>query len=260
MSDECEPHRQIVLGINAPGIVEFKPSGSKPPVIEIDTRAHFQTTEGNEDRNVLIEWARSVAVKLNFGIIIGKSDFGDNRRKPYFMLVCERSGTYVSKGKKLKTEKTGTRKCQCPFRLRGYLHVTDNKWYMTVVNGTHNHELDKGLEGHLIVGRLKRNEKETMDELTRNLVAPKNILATLKERDPENKTNQRQIYNARYRLKVSTRASMTEMQYLFKKFAEKNYFFKTRSVDQEGTPVVQDIFFAHPRSISARAKTYLRGV
>ncbi|WJX72087.1 hypothetical protein P8452_56003 [Trifolium repens] len=201
MSDEGEPHRQIVLGINAPGIVEFKASGSKPPIIEIDTGAHFQTTEGNEDRNVLIEWARSVAVKLNFGIIIGKSDFGDNRRKPYFMLVCERSGTYVSTGKKLKTEKTGTRKCQCPFRLRGYLHVTDHKWYMTVVNDTHNHELDKGLEGHLIVGRLKRNEKETMDELTRNLVAPKNILATLKERDPENKTNQRQLYNARYRLK-----------------------------------------------------------
>jgi hypothetical protein len=250
MSDEGEPHRQIVLGINAPGIVEFKASGSKPPVIEIDIGAHFQTTTGNEDRNVLIEWARSVAVKLNFGIIIGKSDFGDNRRKPYFMLVCERSGTYVSKGKKLKTEKTGTRKCQCPFRLHGYFHRTDGKWHMTVVDGTHNHELDKGLEGHLIVGRLKRKEKETMDELTRNLVAPKNILATLKERDPENKTNQRQIYNARYRLKVSMRASMTEMQHLFKKFAQKNYFFKTRSVDQEGTPVVQDIFFAHPRSIS----------
>jgi alpha-glucosidase len=146
-----------VLGINAPGIVEFKPSGSKPPVIKIDTGAHFQTTMTSEDRDVLIEWACNIAVRLNFGIIIGKSDFGADRRKPYFTLVCERSGTYVLKGKKLKKEKTETRKCQCPFRLRGYFHRTDGKWHMTVVDGTHNHELDKGLEGHLVVGRLKRN-------------------------------------------------------------------------------------------------------
>ncbi|KAK2388676.1 protein FAR1-RELATED SEQUENCE [Trifolium repens] len=135
------------------------------------------------------------------------------------------------KRKKLKTEKTGTRKCQCPFRLRDYFHQTDRKWHMTVVNDTHNHELDKGLEGHMVVGRLKRKEKETMDKLTRNLVAPKNILATLKKRDPENKTNQKQNYNSHHRLKLSMRASMTEMEHLFKKLAENNYFFKTRSVD-----------------------------
>ena len=193
MSDEGEPRRQIVRAINAPGIVEFKPSSSKPHVIEIDTWSHFQTDMTIEDRDELIEWARSVAVKLKFGIIIGKSDFGGDKRKLYFKLVCERSRTYVSKGKKLKTEKTGTRKCQRSFWLHGYFHQTGRKWHMTVVNGTHNHELDKGLEGHLVVGRLKRKEKETMDELTRNLVAPKNILATLKERDPENKTNQRQL-------------------------------------------------------------------
>ncbi|WJX19658.1 hypothetical protein P8452_09313 [Trifolium repens] len=84
MSDKGEPHRQIVLGINAPGIVEFKASGSKPPIIEIDTGAHFQTTMASENRDELIEWARKIAVKLNFGIIIGKSDFGSDRRKPYF--------------------------------------------------------------------------------------------------------------------------------------------------------------------------------
>jgi hypothetical protein len=82
-------------------------------------------------------------VKLKFGIIIGKSDFGGDKRKLYFKLVCEQSETYVSKDKKLKMEKTGTRKCQCPFRLRGYFHQTDRKWHMTVVNSTHNHELMK---------------------------------------------------------------------------------------------------------------------
>jgi hypothetical protein len=98
MSDEGEPHRQIVLGINASGIVEFKPSNSKPHVIEIDTGSHFQTDMATEHRDELIEWPRSVAVKLKFGIIIRKSDFGGDKRKPYFKLICERSGTYVLKG------------------------------------------------------------------------------------------------------------------------------------------------------------------
>jgi hypothetical protein len=100
------------------------------------------------------------------------------------------------------------------------------------------------------VGRLKREEKQTMDEMTRNLIAPRNIFATLKERDPDNKTNQKQVYNARHRLKLAMRASMTEMQHLFKKLAENNYFFKSRSVDVDGSSVVRDVFFAHHKSVS----------
>jgi hypothetical protein len=115
MSDESEPHRTIVLGINRPGLVEFNPSSSKPPVIEIDTAAHFMTDKATSDRDELIEWARSIAVKLKFAIIIGESDYGGDKRKPYFKLECERGGSYVSKRKKLKTDKIGTKKCQCPF-------------------------------------------------------------------------------------------------------------------------------------------------
>jgi histone-lysine N-methyltransferase SETD2 len=150
MSDESEPDRTIVLGIiNTPGLVEFNPSSSKPPVIEIDTAAHFMMDKATSDRDELIEWARSIAVKLKFAIIIGESDYGGDKRKPYFKLECERGGSYVSKSKKLKTYKTGTRKCQCPFRLCGYFHA-NRKWHLTVVNGKHNHELDKGLEGHIL--------------------------------------------------------------------------------------------------------------
>jgi hypothetical protein len=43
---------------------------------------------------------------------------------------------------------------------------------------------------------------------------------------------------------------MTEMQHLFKKLAENNYFFKSRSVDVDGSSVVRDAFFAHPKSVS----------
>jgi hypothetical protein len=51
------------------------------------------------------------------------------------------------------------------------------------VNGEHNHEMAKNLEGHILVGRLKPKEKECVHQLTRNLVAPKNILNMLNEKN-----------------------------------------------------------------------------
>jgi hypothetical protein len=97
------------------------------------------------------------------------------------VLSCERGGVYKPSKKKSKFEETGTRKCGCPFRLRGYFHST-NDWHLRVVNGKHNHEFDKVLEGHLMVGRLKPNAKALVEELTRNLVPPRNIMSTLRER------------------------------------------------------------------------------
>ncbi|KAL6503348.1 hypothetical protein OROGR_025271 [Orobanche gracilis] len=209
-----EDGRVVVLGIFAPGIVVAQPD--KPPVYAIDTAAHFYIDQATEKRDELIDWARETALKLKFAIIIGKSDNDNDIRKPYFRLDCERSVRYVSTNKKLKSDQIGTRKCGCPFRLCGYFHA-DKKWHLTVVNGIHNHKLDKEVEGHLIVGRLKLEERQFMDELKRNLVPPKNIISTLKERDPNNnKATSKQLYNARHRFKLAPRTSMTEIQHLQK--------------------------------------------
>ncbi|XP_045831510.1 uncharacterized protein LOC123922888 [Trifolium pratense] len=221
----------------------------RPVAYEIDTSDHFYTEMATPDRDELIRWAREIALKLKFAIVIGKSDNGSDKRKQYFRLDCERGGRYVSTNKKLKSDQTGTRKCGCPFRLRGYCHA-DKTWHLTVVNGKHNHELDKAVEGHLIVGRLKPEERQCMEEMSRNLVPPKNIMSTLKDRDPNNKTTAKQLYNLSHRLKLKMRASMTEMQHLSKRLVETGYFFKHRTVVADGSEHVQDIFFAHPKSIS----------
>jgi hypothetical protein len=76
--------------------------------------------------------------------------------------------------------------------------------------------MTKNLEGHMLAGRLKPEEKECVHELTRNLVPPKNILSTLKERNQENKTSMKQIYNARQRYKHDVRGEMSELQQLLK--------------------------------------------
>lgn len=42
-------------------------------------------------------------------------------------------------------------------------------------------------------------------------MAPKYIIAALKDRDPENLTSATQVYNARYTYKTSKRGSLTEI-------------------------------------------------
>jgi hypothetical protein len=42
----------------------------------------------------LIEWARDVAAKLQFAIVIVNSNYDADRRKPKLLLGCERGGVY----------------------------------------------------------------------------------------------------------------------------------------------------------------------
>ena len=46
--------------------------------------------------------------------------------------------------------------------------------------GVHNHWLDRKLVDHPIVIRLDIDEKKIVDEMTTNIVLPKNMLKTLK--------------------------------------------------------------------------------
>ncbi|GAU10431.1 hypothetical protein TSUD_419180, partial [Trifolium subterraneum] len=159
------------------------------------------------------------ATKAGFTIVIGKSDNGGNRRKPYFLLSCSRGGVYKENKRKLKKQDTATKTLKCPFRLRGYF-LASQEWKLSVVCGEHNHEMAKTLEGHTLAGCLKLEEKECVQKLTRNLLPPKNILTTLKGRNPESKTNMKQVYNAR-----------------------------ERTVGDGESKTIQDFFWAHPESV-----------
>jgi hypothetical protein len=64
----------------------------------------------------------------------------------------------------VKIWQTGTRKCECLFRLHSYF-LASQEWNLTVVSSLHNHKLDKKL-GHIIARHLKKkgvccwNDKE----------------------------------------------------------------------------------------------------
>lgn len=76
---------------------------------------------------------------------------------------------------------TGTRKCYCPFKLRGRPIGNGEGWVLKVTYGYCNHDLSKTLVGHLYAGRLKPNECPLLIDMTNNQVKHANILLTLKE-------------------------------------------------------------------------------
>jgi len=165
-------------------------------------------------RDKLLEWVCKVAFGLGFIVVILKSDkaTGAQGRRTYVLLGCERSGKYRKYRTNLDVSITGTRKCDCPFRLWGKPLKGRDGWVLKVVCGLHNHDLANTLVGHLYAGRLRPDEHALVVDMTKSRVKPKNILLTLKENNEDNVTTLKQLYNTRYTYKRSVRGSRTEMQ------------------------------------------------
>jgi len=103
----------------------------------------------------------------------------------------------------------------------------------------HNNELTKPLVGHPYVGRLTKDEKTIIVDMTKAMVKPRNILLMLKEHNVNSCTTMKQIYNARSAYRSSIRGSDTEMQHLMKLLERDQYIYWHRLKDED---VVRDIF------------------
>jgi len=133
-------------------------------------------------------------------VVILRSDkaTGQQGRKTFVLLGCERSGKYRKYRNDLEVSITGTIKCDCPFRLRVKPISNGEGWVLKVICGLHNHDLAETLVGHPYVGRLKPVEHALVVDMTKSLVKPSNILLTLKQNNEDNVTTIKQLYNARY--------------------------------------------------------------
>jgi len=142
---------------------------------------------------------------------------------------------------------TGTRKCDCPFRLQGKPISNGEGWVLKVICGLHNHDLTETLVGHLYAGRLRPDEHVLVVDMRKSLVKPSNILLTLKENNKNNVTTIKQLYNARYTYKRSVRGSRTELQQLMMLLERDQYIQWSRCY--QDSKVVSDVFWTHPDSV-----------
>ncbi|KEH27873.1 hypothetical protein MTR_5g046145 [Medicago truncatula] len=146
-----------------------------PPFVAvcIKQREHFTTKHKFATRNDLLEWVREKARKLGFFTVIGNFDNDD---------ICERGGSYAEYKRKSRREIAGSVKCECPFRMRGYL-LTGGDWSLIVGDGKHNHDMTDVLKGHKTVGRLNPNERVHLEEMVDSNVPLRQMLTILKKRN-----------------------------------------------------------------------------
>jgi len=104
----------------------------------------------------------------------------------YVLLGCERGGKYKRYKKDVDISRTESRKCECPFKLRGKLVKGGQGWMVALICGSHNHDLAETMVGHLYVGMLSVEEKVMVEDMTKTSVKPRNILLTMKERNEKN--------------------------------------------------------------------------
>jgi hypothetical protein len=80
------------------------------------------------------------------------------------------------------------------FMVSGYLSRQTKKWGLNILNGVHNHAMESGLEGNMLAGRLKEDNKKIVCDLTKSKVHPRNILINLKSKRQHCMTNIKQVY------------------------------------------------------------------
>ncbi|XP_038683661.1 protein FAR1-RELATED SEQUENCE 5-like [Tripterygium wilfordii] len=124
---------------------------------------------------------------------------------------------------------------------------TNDDWMVRVVCRVHNHSAALYMEGHSYVGKLSAAENEILIDMSNNLVKPRNILYTLKNRDPNNVSTIKTIYNARQKFRTAEKAGKSQMQQLMSSLHQYEYVFFTRSNDE--TNQLEELFFAHPGSL-----------
>ncbi|KAJ1386871.1 hypothetical protein SESBI_40418, partial [Sesbania bispinosa] len=107
----------------------------------------------------IVDFSDVFTTNEGFVVVIVRSDSGGNGRKTKLVLGCERSGKYRPYKSELVRNVTGSRKCGCPFRLRGRPLANGGGWKLNVVSGVHNYDVAENLERHPYVGRLSVEEK-----------------------------------------------------------------------------------------------------
>jgi len=162
-----------------------------------DTASFLTTNARWRERQELLDWVRRQGVRAGFSVCIDKSVI----KRLCLTMQCEMSGIYKPPKTRKKPDLEGidSRKCNCPFRLKGFFDKDTNDWWIAMLCGMHNHDLDEKLSGHLIAGRLSAEEKKKVIDMTKSLTVPQNILTNLKQNNKESVTTIKQVYNVRTR-------------------------------------------------------------
>ncbi|MCL7027564.1 hypothetical protein MKW94_014984 [Papaver nudicaule] len=221
--------------------------------VSVDLTECFKTDKVFDTREAVIQWCQELGRKNNTVLVITKSNTKPAGKGSIVELGCERGGVHKNHKRKDYKPKTGlkrkrapnTKKCGCPFSLRS-LCTAGNKWNLKVKCGRHNHEVENALTEHALAKRLKEDEEQLLARLTTSGLRPQQVLKVLKERNKENHSTIRTIYNARAKLRMLETEGKSVMQQILKLSTQYHYMEWHRK--DEETNELKDIVWSHPES------------
>jgi len=96
--------------------------------------------DGESEKSYLVGFVEK-GKRVGFTVCIDKSVL----KRSYLTMQCERSGIYKSPKmrKKPNLEGINSRKCNCLFRLKGLFDKDTNDWWVAMLCGMHNHDLEE---------------------------------------------------------------------------------------------------------------------
>lgn len=180
---------------------------------KLDFTDTFTTDAIFNSRDELIQWTRETGRSVGMVVIIKKSEFGASGRTSRIFFACERFGKrreYKRASKDAPTRRRVSKRCGCPFLLRGVKLPKDDQWKVKVQCGRHNHPLGRHLQGSSVAGKLTPDEKEIVKQMLRAGLKPKDILKALKERDGRNESTIRTIYNAQAKMRLEEGSAISQ--------------------------------------------------
>ncbi|KAJ0826392.1 putative transcription factor FAR family [Helianthus annuus] len=195
----------------------------------------FSTDQSREE---LMEWVRNTGRSLGYAIVTKRSK-AKNGYVSKVVLMCDRGGVY--KSDKDSSRETGTRKINCPFEMVAKFSKKNGSWTLKVKPGEHNHPPGEYMEGHPILKRLTPNEHQLVAELTGKGVFPKDILGVIKERDENNVSTIKNIYNARDKIRATDHKGKSLMEVLMSHLNDKGYTFEIST--NRVSNMLEDLFF-----------------
>ena len=143
-------------------------------------------------------------------------------------LTCEHFGEYRSGKKKVSEDdqkeatvvirESRSKKSGCTFELYGLRMkkkpgVETQKWILNVLSGQHNHKLPTTFLGHPYMGRMTPEEQCIIRNAGEIFTRPRDIIAQLRKKNPENVTSTKQVANYLRKMQYEDRGEMMVTQW-----------------------------------------------
>ncbi|KAI5664572.1 hypothetical protein M9H77_23895 [Catharanthus roseus] len=202
----------------------------------IDLRHLFTTDRIFSSKDEFVEWAKQIAMNAKTYLTITRYQRAKPfDRRPYVTLAYEHGGS-VKKYKKIivndeeeeiPKKKRGlyrTKKCGCPFKLKGEQMATSENWQLFVHNGRHNHKIVVDNHGHAQSARLTEEQLQQTEQFRKSHIPPHNILQFFR-----NKTlvvqlsNSQKIYNVVAKIKRNRIQGRNTVEEILRLSVERGY-------------------------------------